>query len=82
MVAEAKAEGLSAVALTDHDTMAGISEAVEAAKNSGIECIPGIELSAVYGEKKVHIVGLFLDEKKPCAGRKTGSVSKNPGSEI
>ena len=74
VVAEAKAEGLSAVALTDHDTMAGISEAVEAAKNSGIECIPGIELSAVYGEKEVHIVGLFLDEKNPVLAEKLETI--------
>ena len=76
VVAEAKAEGLSAVALTDHDTMAGISEAVEAAKNSGIECIPGIELSAVYGEKEVHIVGLFLDEKNPVLAEKLEAFRK------
>ena len=63
VVAEAKAEGLSAVALTDHDTMAGISEAVEAAKNSGIECIPGIELSTTWNSTDVHIVGLDIDWK-------------------
>lgn len=65
VMAAAKEEGLRAVALTDHDTMAGIPEAMKAAQDLDIECIPGIELSAVYGDKEVHIVGLFLDEKNP-----------------
>lgn len=65
VMAAAKEEGLRAVALTDHDTMAGIPEAMKAAKELDIECIPGIELSAVYEDKEVHIVGLFLDEKNP-----------------
>lgn len=57
----AAAAGLAAVALTDHDTMKGVPEAMEAAEKLNIECIPGIELSAVYGDREVHIVGLFLD---------------------
>lgn len=62
--------GLAAVALTDHDTMQGVPEALEASKHFNIECIPGIELSAVYGDREVHIVGLFLDPKDPVlAGR-------------
>lgn len=62
----AAAAGLAAAALTDHDTMKGIPEALEAAKKLNIECIPGIELSAVYGsDSEIHIVGLFLDPKDP-----------------
>ena len=57
--------GLSAVALTVHDTMNGVPEALEAAQKINIECIPGIELSAVYGDREVHIVGLFLEPKDP-----------------
>ena len=57
--------GLSAVALTDHDTMNGVPEALETAQKINIECIPGIELSAVYGDREVHIVGLFLEPKDP-----------------
>jgi hypothetical protein len=65
LIEAAAAAGLSAVALTDHDTMAGVPEAMEAAKVCGIECIPGIELSAVWGDGDIHIVGLFLDPKDP-----------------
>ena len=61
----AKDAGLKAVALTDHDTIDGLYEAMEAAKNYGIECIPGIELSAFYKDLEVHIVGLFLDLEDP-----------------
>lgn len=53
--------GLKAVALTDHDTVAGIPEAMKTAKKLGIECVPGIELSAYYKTQEIHIVGLFLD---------------------
>lgn len=57
----ASREGLKAVALTDHDTMEGVPEALKAAEVLGIECIQGIELSAFYKNQEVHIVGLFLN---------------------
>lgn len=48
VIAEAKKAGLSAIALTDHDTATGIRKAMGAAKEAGIELIPGIELSTAY----------------------------------
>ncbi len=55
---------LSAFALTDHDTVAGIDEAVVAAQNfNGFEVIPGIEISTSYKDKEIHIVGLCIDYK-------------------
>lgn len=57
----AKHMGLSAFALTDHDTIDGISEAMHAGKEQGIEVIPGVELSTSYNNKEIHIVGLFID---------------------
>lgn len=54
-------KGLSAFALTDHDTIDGIDEALSAAKGKPITVIPGIEYSTRYLERDVHIVGLFLD---------------------
>ncbi len=65
LVAEAVRAGLSAFALTDHDTVNGIAEAKAAAAESSVELIPGVELSTEYKEKEVHIVGLFLDETDP-----------------
>lgn len=51
---------ISALALTDHDTTDGVAEAAKAA-NGQIEFIPGIELSASYLDREVHIVGLWVD---------------------
>ncbi|NBJ94413.1 Cof-type HAD-IIB family hydrolase [Parablautia muri] len=56
-------KGLSAFALTDHDTTDGIDEAIEAAKGKNIEIIPGIEFSSEYEGKDIHIVGLYIDYK-------------------
>ena len=70
LVELALGKGLSAFALTDHDTTAGVKEAVAAGKEKGIEVIPGIEFSTAYRlpgmpEKDIHIVGLFIDEDAP-----------------
>lgn len=53
--------GLSAVALCDHDTISGLEEFEQAAKEMPIEAIPGIEISTSLFSKEVHIVGLFVD---------------------
>lgn len=58
-------KGLSAVALTDHDTVDGLDELMEYAKGKPIEVIPGIEYSTEYNNRDVHIVGLFIDHKAP-----------------
>ena len=57
--------GLTAMALTDHDTVAGIDEALEAAKDLDLEVIPGIEVSCIYKGKEIHILGLYIDHKDP-----------------
>lgn len=59
---------LSAIALTDHDTLAGIPEALQAAaaleeQGTWIQIIPGTEISVSYQDKDIHILGLFLDAK-------------------
>lgn len=54
---------LRALALTDHDTVDGIDEALMAGKEYGIEVIPGVELSCSYNNKEIHIVGLFINHK-------------------
>lgn len=56
-------KNLKAFALTDHDTTAGLSEALEAAKGTSLEVIPGIELSTTWLDRDIHIVGLDLDWK-------------------
>ncbi len=62
LVAKAEEIGLSALALTDHDTLSGIPEFIESAsKHNLIEAIPGVEVSVELMGKEVHIVGLFVD---------------------
>ena len=61
LVAEAKRCNLSAFALTDHDTIRGFEEAKKASEGSGIEVIPGVEISAAYKKKDIHILGLLID---------------------
>ncbi|VGO20159.1 PHP domain-containing protein [Pontiella sulfatireligans] len=61
LVALAQKRGLSAMALTDHDTVAGIPPLLEAAKDSTVEIVPGIELSAECARGTMHILGYFID---------------------
>ncbi len=53
--------GLSAIALTDHDTIAGIESAMEWGQEYGIEVIPGVEISAEHPSGCLHILGYFID---------------------
>ncbi len=63
LVSLAEEKKLRAFALTDHDTTAGLEEALLAAENSPVEVIPGIELSTTWQGRDVHIVGLDMDYK-------------------
>ena len=58
-------KGLTAFALTDHDTTAGIGEAVSYAKGKPLEVIPGVELSTEYEGRDIHIVGLYVNQSAP-----------------
>lgn len=61
VVSLAVKKNLTAIALTDHDTIDGLKEAKEASFNQPLEIIPGIELSCVYQGQEIHILGLFVD---------------------
>ncbi|MBQ9274665.1 MAG: PHP domain-containing protein [Succinivibrio sp.] len=64
LIAHAQERGLTHLALTDHDTVAGVAEALEAAR--GVLClIGGIELSALWRNQQIHVVGLGLDHQHP-----------------
>ena len=62
LVAHAAERGLKAIALSDHDTIAGIDEAIEAGKKYGVEIVPAIEFS-VQSETETHILGFYIDHK-------------------
>lgn len=59
----AKELGLRAIAVTDHDSCDGVSEALKAGEAYGIEVVPGIELSIDYQGYGIHLLGYFLDER-------------------
>jgi predicted metal-dependent phosphoesterase TrpH len=61
VVARAAANGVHALALTDHDDVAGIAAARAAADAAGLMLIPGVEISVSWGGHTVHIVGLRID---------------------
>ena len=56
----AASAGVTALAVTDHDTVAGLPEAAEAARARGVELVPGIEVSAFVLKREVHILGHFV----------------------
>ncbi|MDF2564652.1 MAG: hypothetical protein K0Q53_1047 [Massilibacillus sp.] len=57
--------GINAIALTDHDTIAGVSEAQAKAKKLGVEFLPGMEMSVQYKSRRLHIVALGFDRHHP-----------------
>lgn len=61
VVASAHRAGLRTVALTDHDTTAGWAEAADAAVSLGMTFLPGMELSARYEWRSVHVLGYLFD---------------------
>jgi predicted metal-dependent phosphoesterase TrpH len=63
VVALAQRSGLAAIALTDHDTLAGISPARSAAAESRMEIIAGVEISTEYAGRELHLLGYFVDVK-------------------
>ncbi|MBU0478768.1 PHP domain-containing protein [bacterium] len=61
VVREAAKRGIHAIAITDHDTVQGISEAIKAGKDMNVEVIPGVELATDEKGVELHILGLFID---------------------
>src|SRR5258705_4315815 len=72
VLAAARRAHLDAVALTDHDTIAGLAEARAAAAPFGIRVINGVELSAVEDDTETHILGLHLSDLNELEHRLAG----------
>ncbi|MNC31681.1 hypothetical protein D3C75_800090 [compost metagenome] len=64
-VRRAAAAGLGAVAITDHDTVAGLEEAFEAGRAAGITVVPGVEISSSEGGRDIHVLGYYMDITDP-----------------
>ncbi len=54
-------KGLRALAITDHDSVNGLPEAMECAEKYGVEIIPGLEISSEIDNTEIHLIGLFID---------------------
>lgn len=63
LVKMALERGLEVISITDHDTTDGIEEALEAAKGTNLEVIPGVEISADIPRKEVHLLGYYIDHR-------------------
>jgi predicted metal-dependent phosphoesterase TrpH len=61
LLALAATAGVKALAVTDHDTVAALVEARQAAEPLGIELVPGIEVSSFLSGREIHILGHFVD---------------------
>ena len=83
VVRQAKEGGLAAMALTDHDTVDGLPEAVAAGQRLGVEVIPGVEISAQFPGGTMHIVGLLIEYHDGLLDRrlavlKQARIDRNP----
>lgn len=65
LVRLAKQQGVTTLAVTDHDTIAGLARAMAEGEQVGVEVIPGIEISCLYGETELHILGYFINPDDP-----------------
>ncbi|MGN0572596.1 MAG: PHP domain-containing protein [Acutalibacteraceae bacterium] len=73
VVREAKKAGLTAIALSDHDTVDGVREAVAEGEKIGVEVIPAIEFS-VISKTETHILGYFIDIDSPLLSEALKSI--------
>ncbi len=74
LVRLADASGLRALAVTDHDTVDGLEEAVSAGDELGLEVVPGVEISVEIGLGSMHLLGYFLNPQQPSALSKRLSI--------
>ncbi len=57
--------GIETLAVTDHDTVAGVPAALEAGRELGVEVVPGVELSTTVEQGEIHMVGLWIEPSDP-----------------
>jgi 3',5'-nucleoside bisphosphate phosphatase len=61
LIIKVKEAGIDVVSITDHDTVNGIPEAIDAGKKYGVEIIPGLEISSDIRDREVHLLAYFFD---------------------
>src|SRR5205814_479224 len=60
LVERAARQGVKALAITDHDTLDGLSEAITAGRDYNVEIVPGLEISAEFPVGTMHILGYYI----------------------
>lgn len=63
LVRLAEEVGLKGIAITDHDTVDGVEEALAEGKKRGMEVVPGVEISTLWHGKEIHMLGMYVDYK-------------------
>jgi 3',5'-nucleoside bisphosphate phosphatase len=76
LLALARAAGVTVLAVTDHDTVAGLERAGVAADVEGLGFVPGIEISATAAGREVHILGHFVEAKETGLARYSDRLRK------
>lgn len=71
-------KNLAAIAITDHDTVSGVAEAVQygAEHSADIEIIPGVEVSCEYQGREIHILGYYMDYMNPALSEPLDAVKE------
>jgi 3',5'-nucleoside bisphosphate phosphatase len=82
LVERAVGAGIRLLALTDHDTVAGVEEARQAAHGLGIELVPGVEISAAWRHQTIHVLGLWIDPRSRTLAGMLGSQSERRWQRI
>ncbi|MDD2927372.1 MAG: PHP domain-containing protein [Candidatus Omnitrophica bacterium] len=77
LISQSLKSGLSAIAVVDHDTVAGLAPTIAAAGESGLEVLSGVEISAEYKNQEVHILGYLVDHQDKAFLEKTVSLKNN-----
>ena len=65
LIERAALAGIDVLALTDHDTVAGLDEAQRAAAELALKLVPGVEISAAWAGQAIHVLGLWIDPSSP-----------------
>lgn len=69
LVSRAAAAGIDVLALTDHDTIAGLADAALRAQELGLHLVAGVEISAGWRSQAIHVLGLWIDPANPALQR-------------
>jgi len=77
LIQESINAGLSSIAVVDHDTVDGLESALKSAQNQDLEVLPGVELTAEYQGREIHILGYLIDFKNRALIDALNTLQKN-----